>query len=141
MTVVRWNKNKFINLKKTVLDTQINVPTLKFNNSPKMLSQQIRKRFYKTLWTSVINCPLPLSSVKGWGFCGGGGGNKYLLGLWSVNGHLIETMCTNIQGRWDRTLENKIIFLQSLRVTLHTVGSSINFEDNFVSLVLSTFNA
>ena len=43
------------------LNTQLNDPTnqnsLKY---PKLLSQRIKKRFYQTLWTSVINNPFPL---------------------------------------------------------------------------------
>ena len=45
------------------LDTQLNKPTNQnLLKSPKFLSQQIRKCYYKTLGTSVINSPLsPLS--------------------------------------------------------------------------------
>ncbi len=42
------------------LDTQLNEPTNQ-NLSPQLLSQRIRKGYYKTLETSVITaqCPLP----------------------------------------------------------------------------------
>ena len=40
------------------LDTHINKPTNK-KVSPTFLCQPIRKRYHKTLWTNVINSPMP----------------------------------------------------------------------------------
>ena len=44
-----------------VVDTQLNVPTNQ--KSPKLLSQRIRKRYCKTLRTSVINSPMSPPSL------------------------------------------------------------------------------
>ena len=50
-----------LNLWLKQLNTQLNESTNQ--NSPKLLSQQIRKRYYKTLRTTVraAHCPLSLS--------------------------------------------------------------------------------
>ena len=42
------------------LDTQLNEPT---NQIPKLLSQRIRKRYNKTLGTSVLNSPMSPPSL------------------------------------------------------------------------------
>ena len=47
------------------LNTQLNEPTNQYS-SPKLLSKRIRKCYYETLVTSVINSPLSPPSLKKW---------------------------------------------------------------------------
>ena len=48
------------------MDTQIN--ELTNQNSIKLLAQQMRKRYYKTLGTRVINIPTSSPSINIWTF-------------------------------------------------------------------------
>ena len=53
--------NKWLKRFDTQFNESINQNSIKF---PKLLRQQIRKHYYKTLETSVINSPLPLPPYK-----------------------------------------------------------------------------